>query len=74
MPNWNSNTVVIHAPLEAVKRYLVYKQGESYMFNMHLIFPAKFSAEDPTGELTWEYDWAVENTGSKWFPEVYIGG
>lgn len=74
MPNWNSNSVAIHAPLNAVKAYLVHKHEDAYMFNMHKLFPDKFSAEDPTGELTWDYDWAVDNTGSKWFPEVYIGG
>ena len=22
--------------------------------------------------MTWEYDWFVNNTGSKWAPEVYV--
>ncbi len=48
MPNWNSNTVVIHAPIEAVKTYFVERATDTYMFNMHLLFPDTFPASDPS--------------------------
>ena len=72
MPNWNSNGVAIHAPLEAVKAYLVPQADDTYLFNMHLLFPDRFPVVDPTGEINWDYDWAVDNTGSKRFPDVTI--
>ena len=72
MPNWNYNSVEIHAPLEAVKAWLAPAKGNTYQFNMHKLFPEKVPASDPTGEATWDYDWYVENTGSKWAPEVLV--
>lgn len=39
---------------------------------MHKLFPDRIPADDPTGERSWEYDWSVNNTGSKWFPDVYV--
>lgn len=71
MPNWNYNSVKIHAPTEAVKERLV-AEGDHYRFNMHKLFPAEVSAADPTGLEFWSHDWFVENTGSKWPPEVHI--
>jgi hypothetical protein len=47
MPNWNSNIVVIYAPIEAVKTYLV-ETADAYEFNMHLLFPDTFPDSDPT--------------------------
>ena len=71
MPNWNYNSVEIHASPEAVKERLV-PEKDYYRFNMHKLFPAEVSAADPTGLEFWSHDWFVENTGSKWPPEVYI--
>jgi|JRYI01.1.fsa_nt_gb hypothetical protein len=71
MPNWNYNSVKIHASTEAVKERLV-AEGNHYRFNMHKLFPAEVSAADPTGLEFWSYNWFIENTGSKWPPEVYI--
>ena len=53
MPNWNNNIVVIDAPIEAVKAYIVEtkkdpKDPDEFMFNMHLLFPERFPASDPT--------------------------
>jgi hypothetical protein len=53
MPNWNNNIVVIYAPIEAVKSYIVQtkkdpKDPDEFMFNMHLLFPERFPASDPT--------------------------
>ena len=53
MPNWNNNIVVIDAPIEAVKAYIVQtkkdpKDPDEFMFNMHLLFPERFPASDPT--------------------------
>lgn len=39
---------------------------------MHKLFPEHVPESDPTGNATWNYDWFVDNTGSKWSPEVYI--
>jgi hypothetical protein len=52
MPNWNNNIVVIDAPIEAVKAYIVQtnkdtKDPDEFMFNMHLLFPERFPASDP---------------------------
>lgn len=41
---------------------------------MHRLFPDHIPESDPSGFDTWNYDWAVENTGAKWFPEVEIMG
>ena len=70
MPNWNYNSVEIHAPIEAVKEWLVPKDESSFEFNMHKLFPETFPADDPTGSMSWDYDWFVNNTGSKWAPDV----
>ena len=50
MPNWNNNIVVIYAPIEAVKAYIVQtkKDPDEFMFNMHLLFPERFPASDLT--------------------------
>ena len=72
MPNWNQNCVEIHAPLDAVKAYLVPVEDNTYKFNMHLLFPEVVPSTDPTGDATWDYDWAVINTGSKRYPEIEI--
>lgn len=79
MPNWNYNAVEIHAPKAAVMERLVLHPGnpecgtgEHYRFNMHKLFPETFPADDPMGEKNWDYDWFVDNTGSKWAPEVYV--
>lgn len=72
MPNWNYNSVEIHAPLESVKEWLIPTLNDSFVFNMHKLFPEKIPADDPTGDRTWEHDWYVSNTGSKWSPEVHV--
>lgn len=46
MPNWNYNLVIIEAPKEEVKEYLIreddrFPKDETYLFNMDLIFPKK---------------------------------
>jgi hypothetical protein len=48
MPNWNYNSVEIHAPLEAVKEWLIPMTEKTFAFNMHKLFPEKIPAEDPT--------------------------
>ncbi len=70
MPNWNYNSVEINAPIEAVKEWLLPKDEHTFEFNMHKLFPETFPADDPTGSKNWNYDWFVDNTGSKWAPEV----
>ena len=47
MPNWNTNSVEIHAPLDNVKAWLVPADNDTYRFNMHLLFPERFDASDP---------------------------
>jgi hypothetical protein len=49
MPNWNTNNVVIYAPIEEVKAYIVQTNNdpEGFMFNMHLLFPERYPASDP---------------------------
>lgn len=37
---------------------------------MHMLFPEKVPADDPTGDKSWDYDRWVDNTGSKWSPDV----
>ena len=72
MPNWNQNSVEIHAPQDAVKAYLVPVEDNTFKFNMHLLYPEVVPSTDPTGDATWDYDWAVINTGSKRYPEIEI--
>ena len=71
MPNWNYNSVTIYAPIEKVEEYFV-KEGKQLYFNMHKLFPDVFPVSDRSWEENWEYDWAIYNTGSKWFPDVNI--
>ena len=42
------------------------------MFNMHLLFPERFWPDDLEWDINWDYDWAVENTGTKWFPDLNL--
>jgi hypothetical protein len=71
MPNWNSNGVTINAPLNEVKKYLVFNEKwTEAMFNMHLLFPELFNSSDVLWDKNWNYDWAVINTGTKWFPMI----
>lgn len=70
MPNWNFNDVTIDAPEGDVHTFLVRDKNE-YRFNMHKIFPETFGSEDATGDDGWDYDWACDNTGSKWFPGIH---
>ena len=72
MPNWNENRVTIHAPINDVKAWLVAGPDEAYFFNMHRLYPEDVPADDPTGDATWDYDWFVKNTGSKWTPTIYL--
>ncbi|MBL8564339.1 MAG: hypothetical protein JNM89_01325 [Hyphomicrobiaceae bacterium] len=62
----------IHAPIEAVMERLVPTKEKTFAFNMHKLFPENIPADDPTGNKTWNYDWFVDNTGSKWAPEVMV--
>ena len=65
--------MVIHAPEHAVMERLVPVEGQTYYsFNLHKLFPEKVPADDPTGDKSWDYDRWVDNTGSKWSPEVAI--
>ncbi len=41
-----------------------------YEFNMHKLFPEKFPEGDELGRGNWDYDWMIENTGSKRLPAV----
>jgi hypothetical protein len=71
MPNWNSNGVTIKAPIKEVKKYLICdEKNNTAMFNMHLLFPDVFSKNDLDGSKNWDYTWAINNTSSKWFPEI----
>ena len=70
MPNWNSNKVAIYAPLEEVKKYLVFEDRNYIYFNIPKVFPYRFSADDLLGSKGWDYDWTIENTGTKWFPSI----
>lgn len=73
MPNWTENTVRIDAPIDAVKSRLLHETDngrDEYYFNMHKLFAERFAADDLTGSMDWEYDWAVHQTGSKWFPVI----
>ena len=69
MPNWNYNEVTVFASAIEVRQFFV-KQEDHYRFNMNRIFPEQFAENDPTGDNSWDYDWACEHTGSKWFPCV----
>ena len=74
MPNWNYNEVTIDAPENEVREYLVFTEEKNIFdmqnisFNMHKIFPEKFPTWDPTGAQNWDYLWACDHTGTKWFP------
>ena len=69
MPNWNYNEVTVDAPAIDVRRYFI-QEDDVLCFNMNLTFPERFAANDATGDTAWNYDWACDNTGSKWFPRV----
>lgn len=73
MPNWNSNIVTICAPLADVQTYFV-PASSKYRFNMHLLFPDRFDANDPEGQQNRNYHWFIDHTGAKWAPFVEIEG
>jgi Ferredoxin-like domain in Api92-like protein len=37
---------------------------------MHQLFPEQFAETDPLGQEAWDYEWFVQNTGSKWAPDI----
>ena len=72
MPNWNYNELTIYAPRTEVKKWLAWRvRNRAYFFNMHKLFPERFGADDKDGFKGWDYDWYVQNTGSKWCAEIY---
>ncbi|UWR28315.1 hypothetical protein K3757_18645 (plasmid) [Sulfitobacter sp. S223] len=76
MPNWVFNEVDIHAPLDEVQAFFApdFEMDEPSKavtrFNLHKLYPDRFSADDLCGFNGWDYDWMVENTGSKWNPNL----
>lgn len=72
MPNWNENQVTIFADTPAVKQYLICDTStpRRWFFNMSRLFPERFSEDDPSGKIGWNYEWSCTNTGSKWFPKI----
>lgn len=55
MPNWNNNSVEIHATADAVMAWLIPQSSirdtartDHYLFNMHKLFPETIPADDPT--------------------------
>ena len=55
MPNWCNNNVTIYGPKAKVKAIKsAYEAGE---FCQHIL-------PNPKGE--WDYDWSVNNWGTKW--------
>lgn len=76
MPNWVYNEVDIHASLDEVQKFLALDNDMDdplqpvTRFNLHELFPERFELDDPCGFKAWNYDWMVENTGSKWNPNI----
>lgn len=73
MPNWVYNEVDVHAPLTEVRAYFAVDSDQNQpvsRFNLHRLFPERFSADDPCGFQAWDYEWMVEHTGSKWNPTI----
>lgn len=77
MPNWVYNEVEIAAPLCEVQAYVFEtddpegtKGRKIRFFNLHLLFPKRFEAEDARGLIAWDYDWMVEYLGTKWNPRI----
>ena len=78
MPNWCFNAVEIQAPLGEVRAYLAtdYFMDDPSRpisrFNLHRLFPDRFSADDLCGHNAWDYDWMVKHTGAKWNPNICV--
>jgi hypothetical protein len=76
MPNWVYNEVDIHASLDEVQEFLAVDSDMDEpnrpvsRFNLHKLYPERFEADDLCGHKAWDYDWMVENTGSKWNPTI----
>lgn len=62
MPNWNSNSVTIWAPINAVKSRLLPLDKDACTFNLAKLFPEHVRADDPSGDNLVEI---TELTGSK---------
>jgi hypothetical protein len=61
MPNWNINEVEINAPIDQVRNYFT-QSDDKLFFNMHMIFPERFSVDDELGMKNWDYYWMCEHT------------
>ncbi len=72
MPNWNFNHVCIQAPFAEVEKFLVSTKKNRLKFNMNLLFHERFWSDDLDWDKNWGYEWACDNTGTKWFPDLYL--
>lgn len=76
MPNWVFNEVDIHASVDEVGLFLAIdydagaQENPATHFNLHKLFSERFVADDLCGFEAWDYDWMVDNTGSKWNPKI----
>lgn len=76
MPNWVYNEVDVHASLAEVQAFLTLDSDAAdplkaaTRFNLHRLYPERFGPDDLCGYRAWDYDWMVQNTGSKWNPEI----
>lgn len=60
----------IEAPLEEVKTYLCQDAQGAYVFNLHLLYPERFGADDPEGYKNYDEMWMWENLGSRFNPDI----
>lgn len=64
------NRLWIEAPLEEVKTYICHDPSGEDVFNLHLLYPERFAADDPLGCENYDEMWMWENLGSKYNPRI----
>lgn len=66
----SNDTPLGECRLEEVKTYLCQDPRGEYVFNLHLLYPEHFAADDPQGYKTYDAMWMWENLGSRYSPSI----
>ena len=70
MPNWCENKVTVYGSVEETGRFMEYVKGEDIHEQNGDITKNHFCFNKimPCPDNKWDYDWCIENWGTKWSP------